>query len=251
MKPQAVRTRFGFDVLTDEGDALRLRGRYYYEKEVTEIIVAEVGAGETAVDVGAMIGYHSLSLARAVGPAGLVWAFEPLPSHFGVLLANLELNKVRNCEAILAAASSRTGGARLHVSRTNAADNAIFATGEPRDLIEVRCWRLDDFFSNNLRDVAFMKVDTQGAEAMVLSGAERILGNRALRMVVEYYPKGLGQAGSSGPELLRMIAAAGFESFEVNRQGKEPRPATEASLAARYSVAKGNHCNLFCRRPKT
>jgi len=250
MRPQPVRTRFGFDVVTDEGDALRLRGRYYYEKEVTEIIVAELRPGETAVDVGAMIGYHSLSLARAVGPAGRVWAFEPLPSHLNVMKRNLELNGILNCVAVLAAASDRTGNARLHVSRTNAADNAVFPTGEPRDVLEVRCWRLDEFFSENLGDVGFMKVDTQGAEAMVLAGAERILGNKGLRMVVEYYPRGLEQAGSSGPELLRAVAAPGFEAFEVNRQGKEPRPATEASLAARYSAAKGNHCNLFCRRPR-
>ena len=250
MKPQPVHTRFGFDVVTDEGDALRLRGRYYYEKEVTEIIVAEVRTGETAVDVGAMIGYHSLSLAKAVGPAGHVWSFEPLPAHFNVMKQNLELNGVLNCSAVLAAASSKTGSTRLHVSRVNAADNAIFSTGCPRDVLEVRSWRLDDFFSENLGDVGFMKIDTQGAEAMVLAGAERILKNKALRMVVEYYPKGLGQAGSSGPEFLRAILAAGFEAFEVNRQGKEPRPATEASLAARYSAAKGNHCNLFCRRPR-
>lgn len=250
MKAQPVHTRFGFDIVTDEGDALRLRGRYYYEKEVTEIIVAEVRPGEMAVDVGAMIGYHALSLARAVGPGGLVWAFEPLPSHFAVLKANLELNGARNCTAVLAAASSRTGEATLHLSGKNAADNAIFPTGERRVQVTVKAWRLDDFFMKNCPDIGFMKVDTQGGEAMVLAGAERILRNRGLRMIVEYYPKGLAQAGSSGPELLRTIAAAGFEAFEVNRQGKEPRPATEASLAARYSAAKGNHCNLFCGRPR-
>lgn len=250
MKAQPVRTRFGFDVITDEGDALRLRGRYYYEKEVTEIIVAEVREGETAVDVGAMIGYHALSLARAIGPGSHVWAFEPLPSHFDVMKRNLELNSALNCSAVLAAASNRTGTARLHLSRTNAADNAIFPTGEVRDILTVRSWRLDEFFSDNLADVSFMKIDTQGAESMVLDGAERILRNKGLRMIVEYYPKGLAQAGSSGRELLRTLAAAGFEAFEVNRQGKEPKAATEASLSARYSAAKGNHCNLFCRRPR-
>ncbi|HJX73821.1 MAG TPA: FkbM family methyltransferase [Candidatus Deferrimicrobiaceae bacterium] len=250
MNAQPVHTRFGFDVVTDEGDALRLRGRYYYEKEVTEIIVAEVRPGETAVDVGAMIGYHTLSLARAVGPGGRVWAFEPLPSHFKVMKSNLELNSAWNCGAVLAAASARTGSTTLHLSGRNAADNAIFRTGEPRVQIEVKAWRLDEFFGEHCADVSFMKVDTQGAESMVLSGAGRILENRGLRMVVEYYPKGLAQAGSSGPELMRTIREAGFEAFEVNRQGKEPRPATEASLAARYSVAKANHCNLFCRRPR-
>src|SRR3989304_1706207 len=111
---------------------------------------------------------HPLRLRRRDGrgrrppPAGRVWAFEPLPSHLNVMKRNLELNGILNCVAVLAAASDRTGNARLHVSRTNAADNAAFPTGAPRDVLEGRCWRLEEFFSEKLGDGGFMNVDPRG-----------------------------------------------------------------------------------------
>ena len=54
--------------------------------------------GDTAIDVGANIGTTTLCLARSVGAAGRVIAFEPLPSNSAMLRSNIEANKFQQVE---------------------------------------------------------------------------------------------------------------------------------------------------------
>ena len=49
------------------------------EPHLQKIIKEYVGTGDTVYDIGANIGYVSLSLAKRVGPDGCVIAFEPIP----------------------------------------------------------------------------------------------------------------------------------------------------------------------------
>jgi hypothetical protein len=51
-----------------------------YETEVAALIWSTLQGGETVLDIGANIGYFTLLVARLVGPAGRVIAFEPFPS---------------------------------------------------------------------------------------------------------------------------------------------------------------------------
>ena len=51
-----------------------------YERIVQEVYEAVLDEGDTAVDVGAHAGRHTLPLARCVGEAGKVFAVEPLPA---------------------------------------------------------------------------------------------------------------------------------------------------------------------------
>jgi hypothetical protein len=49
------------------------------EREAIDLVLAELGAGGTFVDIGANCGVYSLFAARQVGPAGRVVAIEPIP----------------------------------------------------------------------------------------------------------------------------------------------------------------------------
>jgi len=50
--------------------------------------------GDIVFDIGAYVGDTALWFSKAVGPQGKVYAFEPEPSNFEKLKANLERNKV-------------------------------------------------------------------------------------------------------------------------------------------------------------
>ena len=64
---------------------------------------ALIEPGDVVVDVGADIGALTVPLARAVGPAGRVLAFEPQPTVFQNLCANLALNDLLHVQAFNAA----------------------------------------------------------------------------------------------------------------------------------------------------
>src|SRR5947208_10976207 len=53
-----------------------------------------VQPGMTALEVEANVGAHTLCLAKAVGPAGRVLAFEPQRARYQMLCGNLALNAV-------------------------------------------------------------------------------------------------------------------------------------------------------------
>src|SRR5262249_53966086 len=49
----------------------------WYEWELAHKIRAACRPGMIAFDVGANVGYYTLLMSRAIGPSGLVYAFEP------------------------------------------------------------------------------------------------------------------------------------------------------------------------------
>ena len=55
--------------------------------------------GMHIADIGANLGLYSLLLARCVGPAGRVFAFEPDPTMAGALAANVAANKSATASA--------------------------------------------------------------------------------------------------------------------------------------------------------
>ncbi len=64
-----------------------------YEPELQAVLADLVQPGMVAYDVGANIGYISLLLARRVGEAGKVFAFEALPANLERLRLNLALER--------------------------------------------------------------------------------------------------------------------------------------------------------------
>src|SRR5690242_607646 len=52
--------------------------------------------GDWAIDVGANVGHYTCSMAKYVGASGRVLAFEPIPTSFALLAANVRASGVRN-----------------------------------------------------------------------------------------------------------------------------------------------------------
>jgi FkbM family methyltransferase len=165
--------------------------------------------------VGANVGVYTSLLARLVGPAGRVFAFEPSPENHA-LLARRRLGP--NVEAIRAAAGASNGVVMLHQSSAMNVDHRTYPTDEARDPIPVPLVRLDEAVRG--ADVDFVKMDIQGYELEALRGMAGILARRTpMVMILEFWPWGLRQAGESPEALLRFLGDAGFT---VGLLGGEP-----------------------------
>ncbi len=75
-----------------------------YEPHLQRAIRQYVATGDTVYDIGANIGYVSLSLAKRVGSGGRVVAFEPIPRNADLLRRNIEDNKLTNVQLLEVAA---------------------------------------------------------------------------------------------------------------------------------------------------
>ncbi len=74
-----------------------------------ELFASLVRPGMVVIEVGANIGAHTVQLAKAVGRAGLVVAFEPQRIVFQTLCANLALNSLTNVNAFHLAVGAAPG----------------------------------------------------------------------------------------------------------------------------------------------
>ena len=93
-RPVIIRVKDGFKLLVD-GSSQTGRIAYAtgsYEPATTAALKSRLRSGETAVDVGANIGYFSLVAARAVGAGGRVVAFEPVAEVRQALAENVRIN---------------------------------------------------------------------------------------------------------------------------------------------------------------
>ena len=80
-------------------------------------------SGGVCIDVGANLGWDTLVLSECVGPAGRVFAFEPSPREYRMLLENLRLNNVTNVVAERSALGERKETRWLRLNPDNWGDN--------------------------------------------------------------------------------------------------------------------------------
>jgi len=131
-----------------------------------------VGEGDTVYDIGANIGYISLSLAKRVGPKGRVLAFEPLPGNAKLLRQAIAANRLANVEVFEAAASDKRGEAVLRVADNPSMASLVWHRGDPVAAQHiVKTVAIDELVqSGQIAPPKFVKIDVEGAEGQVLLG---------------------------------------------------------------------------------
>ncbi len=141
-----------------------------FEQDKQTLFANFLKPGMLVFDVGANAGFFTLLFSRLVGERGRIWAFEPLGENARNLLTHLALNRVTNVTLVQAAVSAMQGMAGFQVAENNSM-GSIAARGD----YKVPTVALDDMLeqAGGVPDV--VKIDVEGAEALVLRGSRRIL----------------------------------------------------------------------------
>ena len=159
-----------------------------WEPEVVRSIQDHVHSGTRVLDIGAQSGFYSLLLSRLVGPAGTVFAFEPLPANFRILEENLRLNSIQNVMIRREAVSDFSGNISFDFPREEV--SLIAGPLLPSDNLgtfQVPAISLDEFVRQTGGPIHFIKMDVEGAETAVLRGAVQTLKAFHPSMVVELH----------------------------------------------------------------
>lgn len=218
-----------------------------YEPCTTNTIELFVVPGMFTIDVGANIGYYTLLLSKLVGDKGHVVAFEPEKNNLTDLLINVELNEARNVTVSKYAVSNCIGSGTLLVSKECSGEHSLVASrNKDMNFQQVKVVTLDSFIKGK---VDFIKIDTEGNEAKVLLGARNLLSNNPnILLVVEAWPYGLANSGSSIEELWEVLDSFGFiYKCRLDDPNCKVYPVTLDYLKARSS--KNNEAiNLLCSK---
>ena len=148
-----------------------------WEPGTQVVMTTHTRAGTTALDIGAHIGSHSVTLSHLVGPEGAVYSFEPQRKIYRELVMNLELNKLENVIPLRFAIGAENK--LVEMTPTSDFDGRMFV-GKGGDGVELRT--IDSFgFSN----VSIMKIDVEGFELEVLKGAVETIATWHPAIVIE------------------------------------------------------------------
>lgn len=231
----------GIKLFLDKHDSLGLHLQPY-EPVLLKWVKEHVMSGDIVVDVGANIGYYTMMLAKAVGPKGKVFAFEPEPNNFELIKKNIDANGFTNIIPINSAVGKENGMLKLYISKPewNGSNGmhriypSVFCEDSP---IDISVLSLDTFFNNKkiwidendtlmlsdglVNDISFVKIDAEGAELDVLKGMTNILNNKRLSMLVEYGPACVREKGDNPYETVDILKNANFNfNYESNNKIK-------------------------------
>jgi len=208
----------------DTGVASQLLAGMEYEPFETELVKKLLKKNMSVVNIGANIGYYTLIAANSVGPNGKVYAFEPEPKNFKLLVRNIKKNDFKNILPIQAAVSDKKGTLKLFLDKSNLAAPSLAEqnTSKKNGFVEVETNSLDNFLEkyNKGFNVDLIQIDAQGSEGLILAGAKKIIGNHNLKIIMEFWPYGLHNMGTNALDLLKRIESYGFEIGLIDETNK-------------------------------
>lgn len=200
----------------------------------------------TFVDVGANMGEFTLFAAKRIR-SGTVFAFEPVPSLFSLLNENIALNNFSHVQTFNLALSDNSGHMVMYSSvdsvvhtGVNEGLGSIFRSDLRNEMVaEVEVKTLDSLLEG-VKRINIIKIDVEGAELLVLRGAQETIRQHKPAILIEINRNALKAAGHTPDMLLDELAELGyrFELIRNNRAG---------STIPLNRTAIPDLCNVLCR----
>lgn len=167
-------------------------GQWFDFEPIIQSVYQEiVKLGDSAMDVGAHRGLHTLPLARQVGPHGVVVALEPIPKLAWLLRARIlvEARDLTSSVRVIEVAVSRfTGSADFIVASDPAYSGLqprVYPPGTSTRTIRVNVDTLDNLCSD-LDRLTFIKLDVEGGEFDAIVGGAGVIRKHRPVLVFEY-----------------------------------------------------------------
>ncbi len=167
-----------------------------FERSTVNTLQKLVKPGDVVFDIGANIGAHTLGLARSVGPAGRVHAFEPADFAFAKLRANLALNPELDArtfprQILLSASAADRPEAEIYASWPLESTDSVHPKHRGVLVTAKRATvdTLDRFVERQgLERLDLIKMDVDGHESPVLQGGLGVLKRFRPILVMELSP---------------------------------------------------------------
>ena len=199
-------------------------GRYAPATEYVYHLPQLVRPGDTAIDIGANLGYYARTISRLAGPAGKVYAVEPVAPIRKVLSRNLR--RCGNTEIIPYALG--TENKPITMANDSARETGYFGTGQnfvndggEKAAVEFTAqMRRGSELFGKLERLDFVKCDIEGYEAVVMNEMRPLLEKFRPAVLIE-------TGGANRPQIVALFTELGYRGYTLEH-GQEA-PLTEKS----------------------
>jgi len=211
---------------------------YRYEHEEIEMILQLIqrsGSG-TVFDIGANIGYVSLCVAKTF-PKIRVFSFEPIPSTFAQLCANIELNGFHTITPLNHGLSNLAGPVEFFFYPEESGNSSLKQLVTVGSLIKIKTHvkTLDEVVEESGVAPDFIKCDVEGAELLVFQGGKKTLQTARPIVLTEMLRKWSAKFNYHPNDIIRYFDDLDYECFVIHAGKLTPFQAvTEATVETNY-----------------
>lgn len=189
-------------------------GRYTPATEYVYHLSKLVKNGDTAIDIGANLGYYSRTLSQIVGESGKVYAVEPMQQIIGVLRDNLR--KCKNIEILNYALGAESK--EVTVGNDSSLTTGYFGTGQnfindtqkSVDVSSVAEMRRGSELFKNITSLEFIKCDIEGYEVIVMREMRPILERFSPVVLIE-------TGGKNRAQIVELFSELGYIGYTLER----------------------------------
>jgi FkbM family methyltransferase len=175
--------------------------------------------GMTVFDIGANWGVYSVAAKRLLGSDGNLVSFEPNKNEYSKLNKNLSLNKggMSHVTLVNSAVGDSDGSAIFYMPPEY--KGAYGSLGRPKidedcEAIEVKITKLDSYINeNSISALDVIKIDVEGAEIKVLTGAIETLKKFSPVILMEVSDKRTIVFGYKARELCDFLLDIGYKLY--------------------------------------
>jgi FkbM family methyltransferase len=187
-------------------------GKGVWEEDTTRVITDSVMTGMKVLSVGANFGYYACLMAKLVGHAGHVWAFEPTRIFREQLEWHVKANGFEDRMTIVPyGLSDAPASVSINVTPQSASMHywpGYNTTGT--ELIELKT--LDSVASGlGIDYIDFISMDIDGHEAKFLRGANASLRRSHPPIAMEFSQRCLHHAGSDVRQVAGLLRDMGYD----------------------------------------
>jgi len=197
-----------------------------HEPVITDLLKHLVRPGDLCLDIGANVGAHALLMAKQVGSAGKVFAFEPHPRIAHRLRSNVALNRYNQVQVVEAAVSDEDGTATFYGFDPNAFHKGISSllpdeqTGEQFDVRTISPATLSSEFG--ITACQFIKLDVEGHEPTVLKALMTLITKSRPAMIFEFRKQHWEKFGGSVEDELDRFRNLNYALYLIRRNVMQP-----------------------------
>jgi FkbM family methyltransferase len=209
-----------------------------------DLVTLATRAGETVIDVGANYGLYSYHAARAVGPTGKVYAFEPVPFTASTFRRIAKVLRFDRVELFEKAVGEKAGTLTLRVPISEMGSiiaGTVHAAARDNDRPgknqharfekskEITCEvvALDDVLPD-AKNVSLLKCDIEGADYFAMKGARRLIEENHPTIIIEINPWFLEGMGLKVEDLVSFLTERGYRLYRY--EGRRLLPTATADV---------------------
>jgi len=203
-----------------------------YEPHVTRFLKMQVQEGMTFVDVGANVGYFTLTAATKVEESGKVIAVECNPRNVELILMSLHRNGLDHVTVYPFA----VGDSQRLMSFSWGFSNGFVdeLAKDDDEAFIVQAVTLDSLLKNEPR-VDVIKMDIEGSEALAWQGMQETIAKHHPVLLMEFFPALLERvSGVKGDDFLNSVLACGYDAFVLRREQEMVRTQSTSDVIAEW-----------------